>query len=40
MLRTIKRQAGGTATTKTGFKTTTKGTPVIIDGKTVYLSDE
>jgi hypothetical protein len=40
MLRTIKRQAGGTATTKTGFKTTTKGTPVIINGKTVYLSDD
>ena len=40
MIRINKRQAGGTATTKTGFKTTTKGTPVIIDGKTVYLSDD
>lgn len=40
MLRINKRQAGGTATTKTGFKTTTKGTPVIVNGKTVYLSDD
>ena len=41
MLRTIKRQAGGTATTKTGFKTTTKGTPVKdIYGKTIYLSEK
>ena len=40
MLKINKRQAGGTATTKTGFKTTTKGTPVIINGKTVYLSDD
>ena len=40
ILKNNKKQAGGTATTKTGFKTTTKGTPVIIDGKTVYLSDE
>ena len=40
MIRINKRQAGGTATTKTGFKTTTKGTPIIIDGKTVYLSDD
>jgi len=40
ILKNNKKQAGGTATTKTGFKTTTRGTPVIIDGKTVYLSDE
>ena len=40
ILKNNKKQAGGTATTKTGFKTTTKGTPVIINGKTVYLSDE